>query len=125
MYHPIRFGKYNAKRVSHAGYSFASKLESGLFDLLKLFEASQRIKDIKVQQTIYLTEARIRYIADFSVFDLERNELVFWEAKGVETPEWRLKLKLYKVYGPAPLNIFRGHEIPIELVIPKPISTIS
>ena len=114
-----RYSKYKAIRVSHAGYSFASKLEAELFDLLKLMEKAGEVSNIKVQQTVYLSRARIRYIADFSAWDNKLNEMVYFEAKGFETPEWRLKLNLYKNYGPCKLRIYRGKRHLIEEITPS------
>ena len=105
--------------VKHAGYSFASTLERQLFDLLKLKELAGTVSDIKVQQTVNLTAAKIRYIADFSVIDNELKETVLWEAKGFQTPEWRLKKRLYEHYGIHRLRIFYGPTKPIEEIIPS------
>lgn len=84
-----------------------------------MMEMAKEVKDIQVQQSIYLTRARIQYIADFKVFDLKKNEYCYWEAKGFETPEWRIKLRLYKEYGSATLYIYRGINQPVEKIIPS------
>lgn len=108
--------------TKHAGYSFASKGEAGLFDYLKLLEMAKEISDIKVQPHVYLTEARILYIPDFSVVDVKLNSLVYYEYKGFETEIWKLKKRLYRFYGPAPLRVFiKGYNGPYlqEEIIPK------
>lgn len=99
--------KFGAVKVSHAGYSFGSKLEAATFDILKLMERAGAISDIKTQQSVYLTNSKIQYIADFSAIN-EAGELVYYEAKGVQTPVWCIKKRLWKHYGPAPLFIFTG-----------------
>lgn len=91
--------KYRAKRVGN----FSSKLEASVYAYL---EAQEDVSEIKCQQKVYLTEARILYIADFSY--LRCGKLTYGEAKGVETATWRLKKKLWKFYGPAPLEIYMG-----------------
>lgn len=101
--------KYGNKKISHAGYSFASKGEADLFDYLKLLEHQKELKDIQVQATVHLTEGRsqIRYIADFKVFSIKDNRDEWYEFKGFETPEWRLKRRLWMDFGPGPLKIYK------------------
>lgn len=45
-------------------------------------------------------------IPDFSA--VEKGVLVFFEAKGFETEVWRLKRRLWKFYGPGPLEVWRS-----------------
>src|SRR5579871_2080627 len=93
-------------RVSHAGYSFASKLEADLFDYLKLMEYAGEISDIATQTHIKLTRAGIVYVADFSALNLKTKEAEYFEAKGFETDVWKIKKSLWKYYGPGKLHIF-------------------
>jgi len=115
-------GKYGAKRVDHAGMSFASKLESRVYDVLKLRERAGEIDFIQSQQTVRLY-AGIGYRVDFVIRDKKSEQLVWVEAKGFETPEWKLKLKLWKEGGPGPLEIWRagrsGEPYLDETIIPK------
>jgi hypothetical protein len=94
--------------VECAGYSFASKLERELFLLLKLMEKAGELKEIQVQCHVYLTRARIAYIADFKAHDVELGQDVYFEAKGFETPIWRIKRKLWTVYGPGVLRVYKA-----------------
>jgi plasmid maintenance system killer protein len=114
-----KISKYGAVRTN----GFASKLESSVYQHLKILEAAKEIKDIKCQQHIRLTRASITYIADFSAINVIDDSLIFYEAKGAfETDVWRLKLKLYRTYGPGPLHIYSGTHSKIflkEIVIPK------
>ena len=48
----------------------------------------------------------IIYKIDFSF--LEKGRLIYSEAKGFETDRWRICVKLWKYYGPAPLEIWKG-----------------
>jgi predicted nuclease of restriction endonuclease-like RecB superfamily len=99
--------KFGSKRVEVSGMSFASKLEAAVFQVLKLMEKAGEVKDIKAQDTVYLSKARIIYKPDFKI-ETTAGETAWVEAKGFETPEWRIKLRLWKAYGPGPLWIFRG-----------------
>jgi hypothetical protein len=103
------FHKYNATRTSHAGFSFASKGEAALYDLLKLRECAGEIRNIKVQDHVYLTDARIHYIPDFKFVDTKKEIEVWAEYKGFETPEWRIKRRLWQWYGPGPLEVWKGN----------------
>lgn len=99
--------KYGAARVSLAGYSFASKLEAAVFQIYKAMESAGEISDLKIQQRVYLLrDPDIYYIADFSF--VRDGVLVFAEAKGMETPEWKLKKKLWIHFVPHNLEIWRG-----------------
>lgn len=120
--------KYRNQKVSHAGYSFGSKLEMAVWDLLKLRERAREITDLKTQVSVYLTDARIQYIADFQYVEKSTGNIIYAEAKGLETDVWRIKLRLYRHYGPAPLEIYKGTYKKIvmtELVIPKHLERVS
>jgi hypothetical protein len=99
--------KYGNKRVSSAGYSFASKGERDCFVMLKILEAAGEIKILQTQARVHLI-ADIHYLADFKIFDHKLNEEVWVEYKGFETEVWLLKKKLWKVVGPGRLRIFKG-----------------
>lgn len=96
----------NKKKTEFAGYSFASKLEANTFGILRLRESAKEIRDIQVQDTIYLSEAKITYKPDFKYFDIASNDYEWAEAKGIETPEWRIKRRLWMAYGPGKLHIY-------------------
>lgn len=110
MWNRAKGSKYGAKKVSHAGHSFGSKLEAATYDILKLLEKAKCISDIKCQDSVYLTDARIQYIADFSALN-EQGERVYYESKGIVTPVWAIKKRLWKKYGPGPLFIFTGSHL--------------
>lgn len=114
--------KYGATRVQASGYSFASKLEAAVHQILLLRERAGEIQILGVQKQVRLTEAGIIYKPDFEFVNLETGIHYYCEAKGFETPEWKLKLKLYRFYGPRPLEIWQGSAISpklVETVIPK------
>lgn len=101
--------KFGAKRVETDGYSFASKLELAVYGILKMREAAKEIKILRVQEQIRMSDAEIVYIPDFTCVDLRTDEEFYVEAKGFETPEWRIKLKLFIAYGDKPLEIWIGN----------------
>lgn len=114
--------KYGNKRTEHAGYSFASKAEAALYDLLRLREKAGEIKDIRNQVHVRLTAAAVTYVPDFAFWDIKENTYKYAEYKGFETDVFKIKLRLWRFYGPGPIEIWRGHYAKIflaETVIPK------
>lgn len=103
--------KYGAKRTDLDGYSFASKLEASVYGLLKLRQKAGELWEIQVQDHIYLSEARILYVADFRATVVKTGKAIWIEAKGIETPAYKIKLKLWRAYGPGDLEIFKGTHI--------------
>lgn len=102
------YNKYKAKRVQHDKYSFASKLEASVYTMLKARENAGEIEILQVQDHIYLTRAEILYMPDFKCLN-KTTQLPFWvEAKGMNTPSWNIKKKLWGVYGPGILEIYKG-----------------
>ena len=101
--------KYGAKRSEFAGRSFASRLERDTFALLSLMEKNGAIRDLRCQVQVLLSAAQIIYRPDFAFFDCEKQQDTWAEAKGFETSDWKIKLKLWRAYGPGPLWIFRAH----------------
>lgn len=119
-----RGSKYGARKVERHGYSFSSQLEAAVHDLLTLRLKAGEIDTIELQSTVSLTLAGIKYIADF-VCTTPSGERFWVEAKGVETAVWRIKRRLWKYYGPGPLEIWMGSHVKprlIETIIPKEIS---
>jgi len=99
--------KYKAIKSDYGGYSFASKCEAGLFQLLKLIEKAGEISNIQVQDHVYLTDARICMIPDFKILNTLTKESEWYEAKGFETTDYRIKRKLWTVYGPGKLHVYK------------------
>lgn len=106
----MRFPKYRNQKVTYEGHSFASKLEAAVFQILKLRQTAKEIEIVKHQDHKYLSQARIQYIPDFKIFDYRVNDFVWVEAKGFETPEWRIKKRLWSFYGPGRLEIYKGSD---------------
>jgi hypothetical protein len=99
---------------------FASKLERAVYNLYELQQKAGEISDLRCQAKVYLTEARILYIADFAF--IRAGVRCYGEAKGMATPVWAIKLRLFRHYGDGPLEIWGGsYTTPkiTELVIPN------
>lgn len=114
--------KYRAKRVNYDGQNFASKLEASVYQLLKLREKAGEIEILASQETVYLTAARIAYKPDFTIRDKVTDLLVYVEAKGLSTPVWAIKKRLWEHYGAANLEIWKGkYNRPYldEVIVPK------
>lgn len=104
-----RNNKFGAKKITYeGGLSFASKLEASVYTLLKAQENAGEIEIDQTQEHVYLSEAKIVYIADFKCRSKKNGSTFFVEAKGFETPEWRLKRRLWMSYGPGELHIYKG-----------------
>ena len=94
--------KYGNKKTTIHGITFDSKWESERYLYLKSLEKAGRIKDLELQPryNILVNNQKIcAYVADFK-YNKENADGV-WEhivedAKGVETPEFKLKKKLMK-----------------------------
>lgn len=98
-----RKNKFGNHRVSVDGQSFASKGEAAFYLKLKALEKAGAITNLRCQVAVHLTLARIKYIVDFA-YD-ENGETIYAEWKGMETPEFLLKKRLWKFYGPGKLVI--------------------
>jgi len=117
--------KYGSTKVNFHGRSFGSKLEAAVYQMLLAREQAGEISDIKCQVNVHLTMAKILYIADFSFFDNVVLKVVYCESKGFESPEWRLKRKLWMHFGPGKLEIWKGtYKRPTlsEVITPKTIN---
>lgn len=99
--------KYGANRTEHAGYSFASKLEAARFAELEFLRLAGEVLEIKVQPQVRLSDAQIIYKPDFLVTYADGSK-IYEEVKGFETPEWRIKRRLWMAYGPGVLRIYKG-----------------
>ncbi len=98
--------KFNNVRT---GDGFPSKLEAAVYQILRLREKAGEIKDIRRQHSVDLG-CQITWMVDFSYLDKKTKQRVWVEAKGMETGEYRLKLKLWRWgQGPGRLEIWKGN----------------
>lgn len=101
--------KYKAKRTADG---FPSKLERAVFFKLKDREVLGEITDISRQSVVVLQEGdkdtRINWKVDFSFIEKATGRKCYAEAKGIETADYKLKLRLWRKLKPAPLEIWKG-----------------
>lgn len=85
-----------------------SKLEIAVCEVLQWREKAGEIEIRKSQARVYLSPARYCCIPDFECFDLKLQSSFWVEAKGFEVPRWRDTKKLWRTFGPGPLEIWKG-----------------
>ena len=100
----MRQHKYNAKKTTIDGITFDSKAEARRYGELKLLEKAGQIHHLKLQPSFVLlptftdstgkTQRGIKYVADFSYS--ENYVQVVEDVKGVETPVFKIKAKLFR-----------------------------
>lgn len=113
--------KYGAKPVTSNGQKFSSKLEYAVYQALVALQTAGEIKSIKLQEKVYLTEARILIKPDFTVTRPD-DSIYYVEAKGKELATWNIKKRLWQFYGPAKLEVWKtkGSRLVIaEVITPK------
>ena len=95
--------KFNAKKVEVDGIKFDSEVESKYYVHLMKLKRAGEIKDFTMQPAFVLQEAfekhgkehnAIKYKADFQVWYNDGTTKVI-DVKGMKTPEFKLKEKLY------------------------------
>lgn len=103
MRYPYRKNKFNAKKTEFMGIKFDSKWEAERYGQLVAMERAGIVRNLErqVRYNILVNEQKIcQYVADFVYEDLGFNkdkcEKIVEDAKGVETPEFKLKKKLMK-----------------------------
>ena len=105
VYNPKRRGsrpKYGNKKVTVQGIKFDSKWESERYLSIKSLELAGRVRNLELQVRFALEvngQKICTYIADFRYEKENANgdwETIVEDAKGVETPEFKLKKKLMK-----------------------------
>lgn len=97
--------KFGTKKTADG---FPSKLEASVYALLLLREKNGEISNIRRQHVVLLTKADIKSIVDFSYED-KQGSTVWVEAKGFATDVWNIKKRLWRYYGPGPLEIWKGN----------------
>jgi len=93
--------KYHSIRTEVDGISFASKREAAVYAELKLLERASVIRQLELQPRFKLMVNGVKvcsYVADFAYF--EGNAFKVVDVKGMETPIFKLKMKLMKAVYP-------------------------
>lgn len=97
--------KYKAIKCEYDGVKFDSKREMNRYIDLKLLEQAGRIENLQLQVIYELQPAfeflgnkirAINYVADFVYFDKRINETVVEDVKGMKTPVYKLKKKMFE-----------------------------
>lgn len=112
----------NSRVTGRCGYIHRSQLEASVCAVLS---NNPNVEVLQHEDHIYLTRARIGYIADFKCKLKLSNDLFWVEAKGYQNDRWPMKKKLWKFYGPGPLHIYKGTYMKPyldEVVIPVALS---
>lgn len=106
MYPYRRKNKYGAKKTTVDGITFDSKWEAERWGQLKAMERGGYIRDLErqIKYEIMVNDEKIcRYIADFrykQIDDFGFEKEIVEDAKGFETPDFKIKKKLMKaVFG--------------------------
>ena len=101
--------KYHSKKTPVDGIIFDSKAEADRFVELKLLQRSGAISGLILQPSFDLIPAykkngkKVRktvYVADFQYYDEITQETVIEDVKGVKTPVYKLKKKLFEYLYP-------------------------
>lgn len=107
--------KFRAKAVTIGGMSFPSQLEGSVYQMLLLRERAGEIRNIQQQAAVRLKEkckecgeGPVVYKVDFSAEDCKTGETFYIEAKGVVTPPFAKRRRLWKANPPAKLEIWTG-----------------
>ena len=105
----MRRSKYGAQPQMVDGVRFASKREAKRYCELKLLQAIGEVKELDLQPRFPLYVCRRQnaeltkvcdYVADFRYREGPTGVLVIEDAKGVRTPVYRLKRKMFEAqYG--------------------------
>tara|TARA_R100000005_G_C4991393_1_gene198752 strand:- start:1805 stop:2176 length:372 start_codon:yes stop_codon:yes gene_type:complete len=105
IHYPRQYGKYNkynAKKTEFMGYKFDSKWEAERYGQLSSMALAGVVKDLErqVKYEIVVNNHKIcNYIADFVytlVHENGKKEKIVEDAKGVQTTDFKLKMKLMK-----------------------------
>lgn len=90
------YNKFRNVKLNTPSGSFDSRLEYKEFLDLNLLLKAGKILNLQRQVRIKLGQSekcKVHYIADFVYFDNEKSVWVIHDAKGFETPEFKLKMK--------------------------------
>ena len=102
--------KYGAKKTIIDGITFDSKMEARYYLGLKLRAKAGEIEIISLQPKVYLTEAKILYKPDFFIWEKGVGN-IYIDVKGPTTPVFKIKMRLWKKYGPGILRVVYKNKI--------------
>lgn len=84
--------KFSAKSCTSDNIKFPSKLEKRVYERLKFLKQAGEVVGFLRQVPLHFNSG-IKHVADFLVF-FSDGSCQIWEAKGIETKEFKLKYKL-------------------------------
>jgi hypothetical protein len=122
-----RFGRTKEKHGNRRGkcslgHSHRSQLEISVCALLLLRQKAGELELLKAEDHLLLSDARIKYIADFKCLDVRTGETFWVEAKGFANDRWPIVKKLWAAYGPGALEIWQGtaaRPVLTETIVPR------
>src|SRR5690349_17788312 len=95
--------KFNAVKTEVDGIKFSSKLEAKVYHRLKMEQAIGKVLFFHRQVPIDLP-GKTRYFCDFQVFYAD-GSVEYLDAKGVETPIFKLKAKQVEALYPFKIKL--------------------
>lgn len=105
IYKPyIKKNKFNAKSIVIDGHRFPSLKEAQRYNELKLLVKAGKIKNLELQPKFEIipkqkyrgkTLRKAEYTPDFKYLDIDNNEWVIEEVKGMPTVDYVLRKKLF------------------------------
>jgi hypothetical protein len=110
-----KVSKYNARKTVIDGIEFDSQAEGKYYLNLLNQKREGVIKDFTLQPRFTLQEAfekngkkyrKIEYVADFEVVHLDE-DIEIIDVKGFETPDFKIKRKLFEKRYPYKLNLVK------------------
>jgi hypothetical protein len=106
--------KYRNKPTHIDGIRFASKAEAKRYQELKLLERAGEITGLRLQPRYplyaYEKEKICDYVGDFEYFEPVKGKYITEDVKGVLTPVFKLKAKLFKAHYQREIRIITyGH----------------
>lgn len=94
---PGKKNKYGASKIDFNGHRYSSKLEASVAQDLEFQRVSGLLIDVQRQVKIPLVVSGVLicvYYCDFRTVD-KNGQVTYIEAKGFETPAWKIKKKLF------------------------------
>ena len=104
----LKKSKYGNSRIKDGDRSFGSKLERTVFEILLLRQKAGEIIEVKCQPHVTLDPIGWKCIPDYSFVWTDTGKLFYCEAKGCEVDRWLATKALWKIFGPAPMEIWVG-----------------
>ena len=93
--------KYHNQKTTIDGIVFDSKKEAKRYTVLRSLQEGGYIRGLELQVPFELVpkgngERAVKYIADFTYYDIEKQVSIVEDVKGYKTDVYKLKRKLFK-----------------------------